>query len=47
MRQSQKVSFQDRVQQNIELIMKDHKLMEQIDERIDQRHHERIKKIPS
>ncbi|MFC7060331.1 FbpB family small basic protein [Halobacillus seohaensis] len=47
MRQRQKISYHERVQENIKQIMKDQKLMDQIDDRIEQRHFKRNKKIPS
>ncbi|MCP3031297.1 FbpB family small basic protein [Halobacillus sp. A1] len=47
MRQKQKISYQERIQQNIKSIMEDPKLLDQIEQRIDERHHRRLKKIPS
>ncbi|UOQ93442.1 FbpB family small basic protein [Halobacillus shinanisalinarum] len=47
MRRKQKITYSERVQENIRLIKADQKLLDQIDERIEQRHHNRIKQIPS
>ncbi|MFG6148810.1 FbpB family small basic protein [Halobacillus sp. B23F22_1] len=47
MRQKQKITYQERVQENIKMILEDQKLMDQIEDRIEERHHQRIKKIPS
>ncbi|MCP3025974.1 FbpB family small basic protein [Halobacillus sp. A5] len=47
MRKKQKITYQERVQENIQLILKDQKLMDQIEARIDERHQQRMKKIPS
>lgn len=47
MRKIQSMTFEERVQENIRSIKEDQKLMEQIDERIDKRHYDRIKQIPS
>lgn len=47
MRKHKPISFEERVKENIRSIEADQKLMEQIDDRIEQRHHERIKQIPS
>ncbi|GGF10272.1 hypothetical protein GCM10010954_06010 [Halobacillus andaensis] len=47
MRKKQKITYQERVQENIKMILQDQKLMDQIEARIEERHHQRIKKIPS
>ncbi|WP_159462185.1 FbpB family small basic protein [Halobacillus sp. Marseille-P3879] len=47
MRKKQKLTYQERVQENIKMIMQDQKLMDQIEDRIEERHHQRIRKIPS
>ncbi|MGP4059934.1 FbpB family small basic protein [Halobacillus litoralis] len=47
MRRHKPISFEERVKENIRSIQADHKLMEQIDERIEKRHNERMKQIPS
>ncbi|WP_139377161.1 FbpB family small basic protein [Halobacillus hunanensis] len=47
MRRKHKLSYSEQVQENIRLIKEDEKLLDQIEERIEQRHHKRIKQIPS
>ncbi|WP_139205865.1 FbpB family small basic protein [Halobacillus alkaliphilus] len=47
MRKQRTLSFEDLVKENIRSIEEDEQLMDQIDERIEQRHNERIKQIPS
>ncbi|MCA1009337.1 FbpB family small basic protein [Halobacillus halophilus] len=47
MRKQRTLSFEDLVKENIRSIEEDQQLMDQIDERIEQRHNERIKQIPS
>ncbi|SFG61355.1 Fur-regulated basic protein B [Halobacillus alkaliphilus] len=46
-RKQRTLSFEDLVKENIRSIEEDEQLMDQIDERIEQRHNERIKQIPS
>jgi|GEM_PF-4604029 len=46
-RKQRTLSFEDLVKENIRFIEEDEQLMDQIDERIEQRHNERIKQIPS
>ncbi len=46
-RKQRTLSFEDLVKENIRSIEEDQQLMDQIDERIEQRHNERIKQIPS
>ncbi|WP_226579026.1 FbpB family small basic protein [Halobacillus litoralis] len=47
MRKHKTVSFEERVKENIRSIKEDQKLMDQIDERIEKRHKDRMKQIPS
>ena len=47
MRKHKTISFEDRVKENIRFIKADQKLLDQIDERIEKRHKERMKQIPS
>jgi hypothetical protein len=47
MRKHKTISFEDRVKENIRSIKADQKLLDQIDERIEKRHNERMKQIPS
>jgi hypothetical protein len=39
--------LEDRIKENIKTIEEDQKLLDQIEERIDKRHHDRLKQIPS
>ena len=47
MRKHKSISFEERVKGNIRSIKADQKLLDQIDERIEKRHNERMKQIPS
>ncbi|CDQ19625.1 Fur-regulated basic protein B [Halobacillus karajensis] len=47
MRKHKTISFEERVKENIRSIKSDPKLMDQIDDRIEKRHKDRIKQIPS
>ncbi|MCA0969031.1 FbpB family small basic protein [Halobacillus litoralis] len=47
MRKSQSMTLEERIKENIRTIQEDQKLLDQIDDRIDQRHHERLNQIPS
>ncbi|MBH0229410.1 FbpB family small basic protein [Halobacillus yeomjeoni] len=47
MRKIQSISFEERVKENIRSIKEDQKLMDAIDERIEKRHYDKIKQIPS
>ncbi|MFD2925667.1 FbpB family small basic protein [Halobacillus naozhouensis] len=47
MRRRQNISYTERVRENIRLIKEDEKLLDQIEERIEQRHRKRMKQIPS
>ncbi|MBN8234552.1 FbpB family small basic protein [Halobacillus kuroshimensis] len=47
MRKHKPVSFEERVKENIRTIESDQKLMDQIDDRIEKRHKDRLKQIPS
>lgn len=47
MRKKLFISLEDRIKENIRTIKEDQQLMDRIESRIDQRHHERLKQIPS
>ncbi|UOQ42956.1 FbpB family small basic protein [Halobacillus salinarum] len=47
MRKKPFISFQERVEENIQSILQDQEQMEKIDEKIEQRHNDRLKQIPS
>lgn len=47
MRKQNSMSFEERVKENIRSIQEDQQLLDQIDDRIEKRHNDRIKQIPS
>ncbi|WP_157130808.1 FbpB family small basic protein [Halobacillus mangrovi] len=47
MRKHNSMTFEERVKENIRSIKEDQQLLDQIDDRIEKRHHDRIKQIPS
>ncbi|ELK45571.1 FbpB family small basic protein [Halobacillus sp. ACCC02827] len=47
MRRHKPISLEERIKENIRSIQADEKLMAQIDERIEKRHRDRMKQIPS
>ncbi|MFQ3543226.1 FbpB family small basic protein [Halobacillus rhizosphaerae] len=47
MRKRQSLTFNERVQANIKSIEEDQKLLDEIDDRIEKRHKDRLEQIPS
>ncbi|TGB04657.1 FbpB family small basic protein [Halobacillus salinus] len=47
MRKNQSKTLEERIKENIRSIQEDQSLLDQIDDRIDKRHHDRLNQIPS
>lgn len=47
MRKIQAKTLEERIKENIRSIQEDQTLLDQIEDRIDKRHHDRLKQIPS